>query len=447
MRRLFKTTPAWMSLVLAGLLAGCSSGNNPPADGGSDGDGGQVECTTAVDCDDGNECTQDSCAASVCNNQPVADGTPCVDDSVFCNGAEICQGGVCSHPGDPCPGPDGDGDCAESCDEDSDTCLAADPEGAACDDGQWCTLSDACGAGVCSGTDRDCNDGDECTLDGCNEAEDACDHEIQPNPGAEGPAGDATCGNGIDDDCDGLTDDQDDDCTGLEWIQITGGTFQMGSDAGGSDELPIHSVTVPSFEMTKTEVTVDQYQACVDAGACTLPNDNTSNSYCNWGYSDRGAHPVNCVDWNQAVAFCSWAGGRLPSEAEWEYAARSGGQEITYPWGNDTATCQYAVMDEGGYGCGRDSTWASCGKTTGNTAQGLCDMAGNVCEWVQDWFHNDYTGAPADGSAWESSGSYRVYRGGSFGGFGSSYYFMRAADRSHDDQSTRKYFLGFRCSR
>ncbi len=237
--------------------------------------------------------------------------------------------------------------------------------------------------------------------------------------------------------------------TNIVWIQIPGGTFQMGSTTGDADELPVHQVTVSSFEMSKTEVTVDQYQACVDAGTCTLPEENASNfpgSLCNWGASGRGAHPVNCVHWDQAVTFCAWAGGRLPSEAEWEYADRSGGQDITYPWGDDTATCQYAVMDEGGYGCGQGGTWASCGKTAGNTAQGLCDMAGNVYEWVQDWCHSDYTGAPTDGSAWLDSSSgptSRVSRGGSFA-YDAGY--LRAANRHYGGPSDLYYDIGFRCA-
>ena len=113
---------------------------------------------------------------------------------------------------------------------------------------------------------------------------------------------------------------------------------------------------------------------------------------------------MNCLDWQQAVDFCAWAGGRLPSEAEWEYAARSGGPSSSYkyPWGNDAATCTYAVMDDGGYGCGTGRTWSVCSKPAGNTSQGLCDMSGNVWEWVEDWYHGDYTGAPTDGSAWVS---------------------------------------------
>jgi formylglycine-generating enzyme required for sulfatase activity len=213
------------------------------------------------------------------------------------------------------------------------------------------------------------------------------------------------------------------------------------------NETPLHTVTVPTFELTATEVTVAQYQVCVnDGGACTAPATGTT---CNWndpGYED---HPVNCVDWNQARDFCAWAGGRLPTEAEWEYAARSTGpsSSFTYPWGNSTATCSYAVMNDGsGSGCGTGRTWSVCSKPAGNTGQGLCDMAGNVWEWVEDDYHSDYTGAPTDGSAWVDGprGSYRVVRGGSFGHDAG---FLRAADRHYFDPSYTLEHLGFRCTR
>jgi iron(II)-dependent oxidoreductase len=217
----------------------------------------------------------------------------------------------------------------------------------------------------------------------------------------------------------------------------------MGDDSSASaDEKPEHPVTVDPFEMQRTEVTVRQYGECVTAGSCTEPGTGDQANWNDPGYED---HPVNYTDWHQAVNFCTWAGGRLPSEAEWEYAARSGGQDITYPWGNDAATCTYAVMNEGGWGCGTDRTWAVCSKPDGNTAQGLCDMAGNVWEWVQDWYHSDYTGAPTDGSAWVvPSGTSRVARGG---GFGLPAAGLRAAKRGGEGPAVRHYGLSFRCAR
>ena len=249
-----------------------------------------------------------------------------------------------------------------------------------------------------------------------------------------------------DDDTSGDDDTGDDDDTGV-WVSISGGTFQMGSTEGSSDEEPVHPVTVPSFQMWRTEVTVAQYGQCVDAGACDEPYEG-SEPYENWGVAGREDHPVNNVDWDQAVAFCDWAGGRLPSESEWEYAARSGGQDITYPWGNEEATCDYAVMyDEATeeIGCGEGHTWAVCGIPAGNTDQGLCDMSGNVWEWVQDWYHGDYTGAPDDGSAWEDpSGSARVIRGGGFHAYA---YALRAAARYGNHPGVDHDNLGFRCAR
>ena len=232
--------------------------------------------------------------------------------------------------------------------------------------------------------------------------------------------------------------------TGIEWVRIPGGSFNMGSEDGDSDEMPVHIVMVPTFEMGKTQVTVDQYRACVDAGACTAPS---TSEWCNWGQSDRGKHPINCVDWNQAQAFATWAGGRLPSEAEWEYAARSGGGDCKYPWGDEDATCERAVMNDGsGYGCGRDSTWPVCSKPSGDTTQGLYDMAGNVWEWVQDWYHDSYNGAPTDGLAWESpTGSARVNRGGSWFNYA---WYVRAAFRNRSSPGYRNGCdLGFRVAR
>ena len=155
---------------------------------------------------------------------------------------------------------------------------------------------------------------------------------------------------------------------------------------------------------------------------------------------------MNCVDWKQARAYAKWAGGRLPSEAEWEYAARSQGKSWKYPWGNAKATCARAVISDGGDGCGKNLTWPVCSKQKGNTSQGLCDMAGNVREWVEDWYHSSYKGAPTDGRAWTSpTGVYRVPRGGCWGCYASG---CRAALRTTGyDPVFTYYYVGFRIAR
>ncbi len=403
-------------------------------------------------CDDENSCTTDICdELCECSNWDMPDGTLC-NDGQFCSVGETCTCGIC---GGGVARDCSDGyECTEgACDDLADACMNMNvAEGTACgDQGVECLVDDACdGSGSCvdngfSGAGTPCTDNtpDDCLLahcDGsgtCDQAYDLID--CSGHGTCDDFSGTAVC---ICDDGWGGPDCSF-DLVNIEWVAIPGGMFMMGSDSGEPDERPVHQVTMPAFEMIRTEVTVAQYQACVDDGVCTEPDQ--CGSYYNWGVAGREDHPVNCVDWFQAVDFCSWTGGRLPSEAEWEYAARGGGQDITYPWGDDSPSCTYAVMYEGGYGCGMDRTWSVCSKTAGNTAQGLCDMAGNVYEWVQDWYHSDYNGAPSDGSAWETpSSSFRVIRGGSFGGLAVS---LRAANRYFEGPSSRYVDIGFHCAR
>lgn len=190
----------------------------------------------------------------------------------------------------------------------------------------------------------------------------------------------------------------------ITWVKIKGGAFMMGSKDGRRDERPVHRVHVKSFMMSKTEVTVGQYRKCVNAKVCSAPRTTLNWKDCNWAHSGREDHPINCVSWFQLNEFAKWVGARLPTEAEWEYAARSRGKKRAYPWGNQEPTCSYAVMNDRGMndrgnGCGKGRTWPVCSKTLGNTQQGLCDMGGNVWEWVQDEYEYSYDGAPSDGKA------------------------------------------------
>lgn len=226
---------------------------------------------------------------------------------------------------------------------------------------------------------------------------------------------------------------------GIEWVTIPGGVFQMGSDSG--DERPVHEVRVPTFDISRTAVTFRQYRACVTAGACAPVDEK-----CAGVESTGDEQPVVCVDWSQASAFARWAGGRLPSEAEWEYAARSGGKTRKFPWGDEEPTCERAVLNHGdGLGCGRKAAWPVCSKPKGNTEHGLCDMAGNVWQWVQDRKHRSYVGAPADGSAWETPATkHRVQRGGTWS-FNAN--FARTTARSGDVPELRGDYIGFRVAR
>ena len=182
----------------------------------------------------------------------------------------------------------------------------------------------------------------------------------------------------------------------LGMVFIPAGDFWMGCNPKvdsecRDDEKPGRKVYLDEYFIDKTEVTVEQYGRCVQADRCKKPE--TGKDY-NWEKLGRGKHPINGVDWKDARIYCEWYGKRLPAEAEWEKAAR-GTDGRKYPWGNQKPSCSYAVMNDGGRGCGKNSTWSVCSKERGNSPYGLCDMAGNVLEWVADWYDKDYySGGP-----------------------------------------------------
>lgn len=214
---------------------------------------------------------------------------------------------------------------------------------------------------------------------------------------------------------------------------------------GFENELPYRRLNIPAFEIDMHEVTVDDYDQCINEGGCTPPG--THDARCNWGVSGREQHPVNCVDWNQAWMFCGWSGKRLCSESEWEKAAR--GQEgFRYPWGNELPTCELAVMN----GCGLNTITSPVGsKKRGASPYGALDMSGNVLEWVEDDWHDNYDGAPEDGSAWINNprNYYRVVRGGSVYDTHSRENFLRSSERFWEAaiEPFLDYELGFRCCR
>ncbi len=218
----------------------------------------------------------------------------------------------------------------------------------------------------------------------------------------------------------------------LSWATaIPAGSFEMGCSPGDTDcydnELPAHTVDMPSFEMTETEITQHQYEE--ETG------DNPSFFY------DCPNCPVDSVTWHKAEAFCAAIGGRLPSEAEWEYAARAG-TTTRYGCGDDVS-----CLDELAWYLGNSDTTTHQVMEKGANAYGLYDMLGNVWEWVADCWHDDYSdNPPADGSVWvEDECEYRILRGGSFG---LDEIGLRVSNRSGDYPDV--YFIpspGFRCAR
>jgi iron(II)-dependent oxidoreductase len=232
-------------------------------------------------------------------------------------------------------------------------------------------------------------------------------------------------------------------------ILIPAGTFTMGCVPGDAhckeDERPPHPVMLGAFYMDATEVTVGEYGKCVDAGRCMRPN--ADGGICNWGRrTERNGHPVNCVDWNMAAAYCEWKGGRLPSEAEWEYAARGGHEGWTYPWGGEPADCGRAVMfcNRNKQAGGWERSTAPVGSKEAN-GYGLYDMAGNVSEWCSDWFDEDYySRSPSADPSGAPSGRYRVRRGGSWDDASS---FLRISRRHWLPPDQWIPDVGFRCVR
>ena len=224
-------------------------------------------------------------------------------------------------------------------------------------------------------------------------------------------------------------------------ILIKGGTFRMGSDSieGPYNSSPAHVVKVPSFHIDVTEVTVAAYRACVRAGVCTEPLPRSRWLACTWGAPGLDAHPINCVTWGQADAYCKWAGKELPSEEQWEYAAR-GTRGRDFPWGMGLAGHAWGLPeDEDAYvqGCdpGPNTTCPVGSAPKGDTPEGVHDLAGNVTEWTASTFCA--YDQPSCGS------SKRVVRGAARSDGGRE---RHAASRVGIDPVRAEDRFGFRCA-
>lgn len=222
----------------------------------------------------------------------------------------------------------------------------------------------------------------------------------------------------------------------IEWADIPAGTFTMGSPASEVDregDETQHQVTLSAFKMSKYEVTFEQYDLFCDATGRSKPDDE------GWG---RGNRPVINVSWDDATAFAEWMGCRLPTEAEWEYAARAG---TTTPFntGNNLTTAQ--ANYNGNYPNNNNAKGEYRQKTLpvgsfAANAFGLFDMHGNVWEWCSDWY-GDYSTSAQTNPKGASSGSYRVYRGGGWRSLASR---CRSALRNFSTPDSRSHSIGFR---
>jgi formylglycine-generating enzyme required for sulfatase activity len=229
------------------------------------------------------------------------------------------------------------------------------------------------------------------------------------------------------------------DCTetaeASELVEIPAGEFVMGCNeavdtACEDDEKPMHTVMVSAFQLERTEVTQGQYTACVLDGACTPPS-------CAWVCEEPNL-PGGCLTWQQAQDYCAWAGRRLPSEAEWEKAAR-GTEGALFPWGDDAPECALANLAD----CS-DGPAPAGSLDAGASPYGVLDMAGNMVEMVADWYDASYyESSPAADPPGPTSGSRYVGRGG---GYKSEANWLRSSKRDWYDLTDQAASLGFRCA-
>ena len=217
------------------------------------------------------------------------------------------------------------------------------------------------------------------------------------------------------------------------------------------DEQPQRSVFVSTFRMDKLEVSVADYARCVSAGVCDTyhlegtewrgarySQDYTLKQECNWGKAGKSSDPMNCVSWLQADRYCRWAGKRLPTEAQWEKAAR-GTSGWTYPWGNGEPTCYFCNFK----GCNRATSGVTA-NPRGASPYGALNMAGNVREWVNDYYSSRYySRAPSTDPTGPPSGKFRLLRGGSYADKPPR---LRSARRVLMNATDRGPSEGFRCA-
>ena len=223
---------------------------------------------------------------------------------------------------------------------------------------------------------------------------------------------------------------------GAPMVLIPVGEFTMGSDKGDDDEEPVHKVFIDGFYLDKFEVTNGRFAKFVEAIQSEPP----------WGFADketpvlRQDQPVRWVNWMEAMGYCLWAGKRLPTEAEWEKAAR-GSDGRAYPWGNDPPTPAHAVF---GLKEGSDTVSPIGNRDKGKSPFGVHDLAGNLYEWTTDWYDEQfYSKNPAINPRGPAEGTAKVQRGGSYV---NGAYRLRSSFRTKGDPTEHDPNVGFRCA-
>jgi formylglycine-generating enzyme required for sulfatase activity len=231
---------------------------------------------------------------------------------------------------------------------------------------------------------------------------------------------------------------------------VPAGPFSMGSNSGADDEKPVHSIFLDDFYIDIYEVTNTRFAECVDAGVCDTPADTTSfdSSYSRahyYGNPEYDDYPVIYVSWYDAHDYCGWRGARLPTEAEWEKAARGGLDEKTYPWGNEAPVREFGAANGASFNDASNVTDTDQVGSYSPNGYGLFDMAGNLWEWVSDWYDEDYyansTGRNPSGP---DEDGFPVIRGGSWS---DSEIRLRVSDRRFNDPKSGALNIGFRCAR
>ena len=388
---------------------------------GDDGCGG-----TCGGCQCGEECVANACVFTAC------DGKTCGDDG--CGGScglcpvcgEECQAGACAYTA--CEGRECGGDgCGASC--------------GTCPDDAYCSNVSCvkkCGNNSCDYQEncqtcpQDCG---QCCGDG------QCQEEFQESCATCATDCGSCCGNGVCDEgekCQDCLDDCD-ICAGLTWKSIPGGSFSMGCSSGDTDchtkEYPVHGVTVAPFQMLETEVTCDQW----------IPVLGQVPSF----GKKAATYPVEGLTWGKAKEFCEAVGGRLPTEAEFEYALRGGTTTINY-CGNSPS-----CVDDIAWGPDNSGGKKHPVKGKAPNAYGLYDMLGNVHEWVHDCWHAEYDGAPSTAyppwdsgcEEWWPDVPARAVRGAGYAKCNNVFGDLRSSYRFDANPLQLNEVIGFRCVR